>query len=217
MPTAPVILRAINAATPRELIVGDELATTGIVKTPREGTQHIDARGIAGDFIANARAHGGPDQALYLYSAEDAEYWSAQLGTPCPPGFFGENLTIDRWWPDVRIGDRLACGTFMLELTFPRIPCATLAARVGDPRFVKRFAQAARPGVYARVVSPGDLAAGDTLHVTPAPPDFPLATTLFRAWHDRANHRDVLRDALRAPLASRWRAAVQYVLDHPEG
>ncbi len=210
------VLHAINAAVPTELAIGDEMLTTGIDKRPRAGGAHIAVDGIEGDFIANARAHGGPDQAIYLYSAEDAAFWSAELGIDCPPGFFGENLTIDRWWPEVRIGDRLTSGTLVLELTFPRVPCATLAARVGDPRFVKRFAQEGRPGVYRRVLSPGDAASGMGLHVTPAPRAFPLATALFRAWHDRAHHREAIRDALRAPLASRWRAAFEYVLEHPE-
>ena len=87
---------------------------------------------------------------------------------------------------------------------------------MGDPRFVKRFAQAGRPGVYARVIRDGHVEAGDTFTVEPAPADFPLAATLFRAWHDRRHHADVLRDALRAPLASRWRAAFEYVLEHPD-
>jgi len=213
-PTA--ILLAVNAATPIDLVIGDELVTTGIDKRSRAGGARLTVDGIAGDFIANTRAHGGADQAIYLYSAEDAAVWSAELGIDCPPGFFGENLTIDRWWPDVRIGDRLTSGTLVLELTFPRVPCATLAARVGDRRFVKRFAQEGRPGVYARVLSPGDARPGDTLQVAPAPRDYPLATALFRAWHDRAHHRDAIRDALRAPLASRWRAAFEYVLEHPE-
>lgn len=209
-----VTLLSINAA--RASSGGTGEARTGIRKEALGGAHHVTRDGIAGDFIANQRVHGGPDQALYLYSAEDAAFWSAELGMPCPPGFFGENLTIDRWWPEVRIGDRLTSGALVLELTFPRVPCGTLASRVGDPRFVKRFAEAGRPGVYARVVSEGPIAAGDTFTIRPAPADFPLATTLFRAWHDRAHHRDVLRDALRAPLASRWRAALEYVLDNPQ-
>jgi MOSC domain-containing protein YiiM len=48
-----------------------------------------------------------------------------------------------------------------LEVTFPRTPCQKLATKVGEPKFVKRFAKAGRPGMYLRVVETGELAAGD--------------------------------------------------------
>jgi MOSC domain-containing protein YiiM len=48
----------------------------------------------------------------------------------------------------------------MLEATSPRIPCATFAACMGDPRWVKRFHAAGRPGVYARVLRTGAVEAG---------------------------------------------------------
>lgn len=209
-------IHSVNIGSSHDLIIGDEMVATGIVKQPCPGAVRVTPDGVEGDFIANGRVHGGPDQAVYLYSAEDLAFWEGELDRPMPPGLFGENLTIDRWWPEVRIGDRLTNARLTLELTFPRVPCATLATRVGDPRFVKRFAQAGRPGVYARVIRDGLVEAGDTFTVEPAPADYPLAATLFRAWHDRRHHADVLRDALRAPLASRWRAAFEYVLEHPD-
>lgn len=205
-------IQSLNVGTAQELPVGDEMTRTGIVKVPHAGAQRITANGIDGDYIANLRVHGGVDQALYLYSAEDAAYWSDALGQECPPGFFGENLTIDRWWPEVRVGDRLSSGDVTLELSFPRVPCATLAARVGDPRFVKRFAAANRPGMYARVLTPGALTAGDTFTVQPAPNDYPLGTALFAAWHRNPRDHQVFRAALHAPLPARWRAAFEYVL-----
>ena len=49
----------------------------------------------------------------------------------------------------------------------PRIPCVTLAARMGDPTFVKRFRRAERPGVYCRVITPGAVNAGDPVTLLP--------------------------------------------------
>ena len=37
--------------------------------------------------------------------------------------------------------------------------------RMGDPRFLKRFARAARPGAYLRIVEEGELGAGDAIEV----------------------------------------------------
>ncbi len=58
-------------------------------------------------------------------------------------------------------GERWCIGSVLLELTEPRHPCWKLAAKVGDPRFVKRFAEAGRPGVYMRVRRVGEITAGD--------------------------------------------------------
>ena len=63
----------------------------------------------------------------------------------------------------------------MLEITAPRIPCNTLAARMGDPGFVKRFLAAERPGLYCRVIRPGILQIGTQFNVTPYSGD-PVST-----------------------------------------
>ena len=36
---------------------------------------------------------------------------------------------------------------------------------MGDPRFVKRFGEASRPGAYLRIVEEGELGAGDRVEV----------------------------------------------------
>ena len=82
----------------------------------------------------------------------------------CEPGTFGENLTIAGVeTAQALIGDRLAIGDVLLEVTSPRIPCVTLAARMGDPGFVKRFRAAERPGFYCRVLQEGFVRAGDAV------------------------------------------------------
>lgn len=178
---------------------------TGIMKTPVTGPVELGALGLAGDAIGDLRHHGGHDQAVYLYSTADYAWWSEQLGRPCPPGLFGENLTIDAWWDTPRIGDRLEFGAVQLELTAPRIPCSTLAARLGDPTFVKRFTHAARPGAYARVLRSGTLTAGTTATVQPADAAFASVVDVFHLWPDQSPPADRLAAALAAPLASRAR------------
>ena len=64
---------------------------------------------------------------------------------------------------DVFFGDRFAVGEVLLEVTAPRIPCATLAERMGDPAFPRRFQKAALPGFYCRVVDEGNVRAGDRI------------------------------------------------------
>lgn len=139
---------------------------SGIVKTPASGPVAAAGENLAGDEQAERRHHGGPDQAVYAYSRESYAFWEAELGRPLPPGTFGENLTLEGVDADhALIGERWAIGTTVLEVTAPRIPCLKLQRRVGEPRFVKAFAAARRPGAYLRIVGEGELAAGDALAI----------------------------------------------------
>ena len=44
---------------------------TGIFKQPVDGPVQVTAEGLAGDYIANQKHHGGPDQAVYIYGSDD--------------------------------------------------------------------------------------------------------------------------------------------------
>ena len=61
------------------------------------------------------------------------------------------------------IGERWRIGTVELEVCQPRLPCSKLGLRFGDPLMLKRFAQANRPGAYLRILTEGELEAGDEL------------------------------------------------------
>ena len=141
---------------------------TGIFKDPRSGPVMIGELGLEGDRIADKDNHGGVDQAVYVYGVPDYDWWTEELGEHLPPGTFGENLTMSGFESaQACIGDRFVIGDVVLEITSPRIPCVTLAARMGHPDFVKRFLKAARPGVYCRVITPGPVSAGDEVEYLP--------------------------------------------------
>lgn len=153
---------SVNVGSLRPLVVSGREIQTGIFKEPVEGRVAVGELGLDGDVQADRRVHGGEDQAVYAYAIEDVQWWEAELGRELGPGFFGENLTLRG--VDVNglaPGDRLKAGGATLEATFPRQPCQKLATKIGAPKFVKRFAKAGRPGMYLRVVGPGDVAAGD--------------------------------------------------------
>ena len=106
---------------------------TAIDKQPQAGPVAVTVDGLAGDGVGNKRHHGGPDQAVYAYGTPDYAWWEAELGRPLAPGTFGENLTIEGLESaELAIGDRLVAAGVTLEVTSPRIPCATLAARMDD-------------------------------------------------------------------------------------
>ncbi len=139
---------------------------TGINKHPLRGGVLVDAEGLVGDAICNRKHHGGVDQAVYLEGSLTLDWWSKQLGHPLEPGTFGENLVVSGLDNrDVAVGDRFVASDIELEVTAARIPCATFAARMGDPQFVKRYTEAARPGVYCRVIRGGTVTAGERIEL----------------------------------------------------
>jgi MOSC domain-containing protein YiiM len=162
---------SVNVGTPRQLSVrrGRPLMSA-IVKAPVQGRVRVAGINLAGDAQADRRVHGGPHKAVYSYAREDATWWAAELGREIPPGMFGENLTLEG--VDVSgavIGERWRVGTVELEVSQPRLPCSKLGLRFGDLRMVKRFGEAGRPGAYLRIVTEGDLAAGDELTIVSRP------------------------------------------------
>ena len=143
---------------------------TAIDKRAVKGPVNLRKFGVFGDVQADSEHHGGPDQAIYAYSQEDADYWSAELGRPIEPGLFGENLrTQGVETTHAVIGTRWRIGKALLEVTSPRVPCATFGERMGEPQWVKRFTQAGRVGTYLRVVEHGKAQAGDAVVVEHVP------------------------------------------------
>jgi len=192
----------INLGHPQPLSNG---SITGIYKSPVL-TAQISPAGLVGDYIADQEHHGGPDQAVYAYSAEDYDWWMEHLGEALQPGTFGENLTFSSFGPTpLRIGDRFRIGQVLLEVSAPRIPCATLAARMNDPQFVKKFRQAQRPGFYARVLEAGLVRKQDSIEKIAAPAHYATLVEVFNLWYEKAPDAARLRWVLTAPLARRAR------------
>jgi MOSC domain-containing protein YiiM len=186
--------------------VGRIVDGTAIDKQPIVGPVSVGAEGVAGDEIGSPKHHGGPDQAVYAYGTVDYAWWSAELGRELPPATFGENLTIDGLESgSCSIGDRLAIGTALFEVTAPRIPCGTLAARMGDENFARRFRDARRPGIYLRVLQQGVVTVGDPVAFTPAAPGALPLLELQDLFYRRNATKVAIERALAAPIAIRDR------------
>ena len=152
---------------------------SGIFKEPVSGPVQLGEFGLAGDHIADTRHHGGLSQAVYVFTQPDYAAWEAVLGRTLPPGTFGENLLLsDLESAPLRIGQTLLVGDTELEITAPRIPCVTLAVRMGDPDFVHKFREMERPGFYCRVLRGGWLEAGQDAELGPEPSEY--APTIFK-------------------------------------
>jgi len=161
---------SVNVAEVRMLERQGEQEPTGIWKLPVSGRVALRGVQVEGDTQANPVDHGGYDQAVYAYAREDYEWWEGELGCALEPGLFGENLTIrgvDA--TGALVGERWEAGSALLEVSAPRIPCWKLGRRMRDPKFVKRFGQANRPGAYLRIIEEGEVGVGDAVRVVERP------------------------------------------------
>jgi MOSC domain-containing protein YiiM len=173
------LVRSVNVGGVRTIEVGDRTVTTAIWKSPVAGRVRVAGVNLSGDDQADRTVHGGEYKAVYAYAWEDTLWWQEQLGRELAPGNFGENLTINGVAvADVVIGEHWRVGSALLEASEPRFPCFKLGIRMGDPRFLKRFAAARRTGTYLRIVEEGEIGAGDEIVVT-SRPDHGVTIGLF--------------------------------------
>ena len=169
-----------------------KLAATGIDKRPVDGPVMVTAPGpkgdgsvgLAGDRAYDVEHHGGTDQAVYAYAREDLDGWEPKLGRTLPNGVFGENLTTEGI--DVNgalIGERWRIGAdLVLEVSCPRIPCATFQGWLERSGWIKEFILAAVPGPYLRVIAPGEVRGGDAIEVVHRPDHDVTVALAFRAF-----------------------------------
>lgn len=138
---------------------------SAIQKLPITTQIAVTKQGLQGDEQA-ADFHGGALQALYVYSREDLDWWSEELGRPLRNGMFGENLDLTGF--DVNgalLAERWRSGEVLLEVTAPRMACGTFGGWMGERGWGERFTAARRPGAYVRVLEEGRLALGDSIRI----------------------------------------------------
>jgi MOSC domain-containing protein YiiM len=131
--------------------------------------------GLEGDGHDHPRFHGGPEKAVLIIAAEVVDELKAR-GYPVYYGALGENFTTrDLDIRGLRLGDTLRAGGTLLEITKPRVPCATLdiygpsiKSEIYD-RAVKNLDPSSPrwgwSGFYAAVRLPGPVGPGDVIEV----------------------------------------------------
>lgn len=194
---------AVNLAIPEEAKNIPRPRLTGINKQPVDhpvlvrapGPQGTgSASGLTGDQIFDTDNHGGVDQAVYVYAREDYDWWEQQLARELPGGLFGENLTLEGVEVNSAvIGEIWRVGAdLVLQTTFARIPCATFQGKMREPHWVKTFTREGRPGAYLRVLTPGEVSAGDRIEVLERPAHGVTIADGFRAWTTEADRLPIL-------------------------
>lgn len=189
--------------------IGGGKITTGINKVPISGAVSVGDLGLAEDAVCDTKSHGGVDQAVYLYRQEDYEFWSAALGREVVAGSFGENLTV-AGLPDpyLCVGDEIVLPNLRLQATAPRIPCNTLAAKMGDKLFPKKFIKAQLPGIYCRVLEVGHVTVGDIFSIAAYEGDRITTVEFFSDWLSNVS-QEQLKRYLKVPIDIRSRRVME--------
>lgn len=138
----------------------------GLPKIAVSGAAEVTASGMVGDHNHDRTKKGStPDQALMLWT-EDVRSALEADGWPVAPGDVGENVLLDGVaFADLEPGTRWRLGTAAIEVTYQSDPCSVLRTLpyVGDRLDEFMATLMGRRGMYAKVVEPGEVAAGDHL------------------------------------------------------
>lgn len=131
----------------------------------------ITSEGAEGDYnhYRTTKIKGDPNQAILVLTEEVLVALRSE-GWPVQAGDLGENLTLTGV-PEASLqpGSRLRIGQCVLEVRSACDPCSEtyilpyIGAEKG-PAFVRTLM--GRRGWYARVLSPGTIATGDSVSVT---------------------------------------------------
>ena len=186
---------------------------SAIGKHPVLGPVRIGRLGLAGDMQVDKRHHGGPEMAVHIYPLAHHPFWRRTMGDhPLlgDPGAFGSNVAIEGLDETlVRLGERFRLGSALLEISQPRMPCATIERRFQRKGMVAAILASGRCGWYFRVIEEGEAMAGDNLESIPdtgAPHTIRTAFATIADPHGAFDSK-LLMDLAECPqLSADWRA-----------
>ena len=213
-------LVSVNVGLPKDVAWRGRTVHTGVWKTPVSGPQVVRRLNIDGDGQGDLAGHGGEQRAVLVYQVESYQHWQEFLGRDdLGLGAFGENFTVDGLPDDeVCIGDRYRIGGAEFEVTQPRVTCFRVGMRMDEPRLPSLLVAHHRPGYYLRVITEGEVTAGDEIVRTRRGPHAltvaDVDALLYLPGHERAR----LETALDIPaLSPGWRESFRAMLENDEG
>lgn len=206
-----MIIESLNIGLPKkETFPGGEVVT-GICKRPTSQPLFLGKMGFEGDGVADLKHHGGEDKAVCVYSKDHYPYWEELLGIPLIPAAFGENLTVNNLLEDsVSIGDIFQLGTALVQVSQPRQPCKTLAARYGKDDMVKLVRDSGRTGFYLRVLEKGVVERTNRIILQDRDPHGITVSFANRIFYYDRNNCEAIEKVLEVPALSRsWKRSFQ--------
>jgi MOSC domain-containing protein YiiM len=202
-----MIIRALNIGLPKEEIFYGKSFITGMCKKPVSGPLLLTRQGFEGDGVGDKKNHGGSDKAVCVYSLDHYAYWETVLGVRMPEAAFGENFSVAGLQEgDVHIGDIFRAGSALVQVSQPRQPCTTLAARYGRSDFVKLVSDSGRTGFYLKVLEEGRVKAGDGLGLIEQDSRRVSISFANHVWYFDRKNSEAIEKVLSVPaLSEAWR------------
>ncbi len=197
-------LLSVNVGKPQDVRWRGRTVHTGAWKHPVTGARMVRRLNVDGDGQGDLQGHGGEQRAVLVYQADSYRYWQKQLAREdLEFGNFGENFTVDGLPDDeVCIGDRYRIGGAEFEVTQPRVTCYRVGMRLGEPTLAALLVAHHRPGFYLRVITEGEVRAGDTITRTRTGPGALSVADTDALLYLPGRDPDQLRTALAIPALS---------------
>ena len=191
-----------NIAKPTTIEWQGQKVETGIYKYAVNKPIFLGFEDVVNDHVIDRRYHGGSDKACYLYSADHYPFWQNKYpNQDWKWGMFGENLTVSGLSEsEIRIGDRFQIGDAVVQVTQPRQPCFKLGVRFGDQSVVSDFWTLPYPGVYVRVLLPGEVKTGDEIIRIESNSESLSLSQVFSIFRSNNENHELMQKAIAEPF-----------------
>jgi ferredoxin-NADP reductase/MOSC domain-containing protein YiiM len=213
-------LLSVNVGMPKDVPWQGKTVFTGVFKHPVAGPCRVRKLNLDGDGQGDLGGHGGEQRAVFVYQTDSYRHWERELGRDdFVYGQFGENFTIEGLGDaEVCIGDRYQIGTAVFEVTQPRVTCYRVGLRMNDPRIPALLVSHRRPGFYLRVITEGDVQAGNEIIKIASGPEEMTVAEIDGLLYLPGHPRQQLLRALRIPaLSPGWQGSFRALLEGQPG
>lgn len=191
--------------------IGGRGAPSSINKLQLAAPWTLTRTGLMGDEQGDTRHHGGFEKALHHYPKDHYATWISEL-PHCADRLskvpaFGENISaLGITEDDVCVGDILKLGNVTLQISQGRQPCWKLNEVFAVKDMARRVQSSGRTGWYYRVLEPGTINPGDTLHLLERPqPSWPLTRIISLLYCQTENYDELEELSLVAELTESWK------------
>ena len=209
-------LVAVNVGLPRDVAWNGRVVHTGAWKTTVDGPRMVRRLNVDGDGQGDLGGHGGEQRAVLVYQLDSYRHWADFLDREdLHHGHFGENFTVDGLPDDeVCIGDRYRIGDAVFEVSQPRVTCYRVGLRLNEPRMAALLVSHRRPGFYMRVITEGEVQAGQEIVKVSSGPEQVSVAEIDALLYLPGHPRTTLQRALRIPaLSPGWQASLRALAD----
>jgi ferredoxin-NADP reductase/MOSC domain-containing protein YiiM len=213
-------LVSVNVGLPQDVAWHGRTVYTGAWKTPVSGPRMVRRLNIDGDGQGDLGGHGGENRAVLVYQLDSYRHWAQEFHRKdLAPGCLGENFTVEGLPDDeVCIGDRYRIGNAVFEVTQPRVTCYRAGMRIGEPRMAALLVAHRRPGFYCRVITEGDVEAGQEIVKMSSGPGEVSVAEIDALLYLPGHPRDALQRALDIPaLSPGWKTSLHSLLEQADG